>query len=181
MSASGTAYGAAAPTGRRRGLDAGIHDWQRVSNRLIWVELVAVLITGVIVTALVAAVLLPVTLLSRSPVLGGLVLGVIVLGFLVRMAFVPRRVHAIGYVLREDDMVFRRGILFSRLVAVPYGRMQLIDVNRGPVARLLGLSELRLVTAAASTGVTVPGLPEHDAAVLRDTLVSRAEERRVGL
>jgi membrane protein YdbS with pleckstrin-like domain len=90
-------------------------------------------------------------------------------------------VRAIGYVLREDDLVFRRGILYSRLVAVPYGRMQLVDITRGPVARALGLAELRLVTAAASTDVTLPGLPEQAAAELRDELVARAESRRVGL
>ena len=181
MSAGGTATGAAVSVARQRGLDAGIQGWLRVSNRLIWVELVSVLIAGLVVTALVAAVLLPVVLLSGSPLIGWLVIGAIAVAFIVRMAFVPRRVHAIGYLLREDDLVFRRGILFSRLVAVPYGRMQLVDVNRGPVARLLGLSELRLVTAAASSGVPIPGLTESAAATLRDTLVARAEERRVGL
>jgi membrane protein YdbS with pleckstrin-like domain len=54
-------------------------------------------------------------------------------------------------------------------------------VNRGPVARVLGLAELRLVTAAATSDVTLPGLPEQEAAELRDALVARAEERRVGL
>jgi membrane protein YdbS with pleckstrin-like domain len=59
--------------------------------------------------------------------------------------------------------------------------MQLVDVNRGPVARLLGLAELRLVTAAATSNITIPGLPEPVAAQVRDLLIDRAEERRVGL
>jgi membrane protein YdbS with pleckstrin-like domain len=101
--------------------------------------------------------------------------------FLVNLALVPRRVRAIGYQLREDDLLFRRGILFQRLVAVPYGRMQLVDINRGPLARALGLSELKFVTAAAATGVVIPGLPEQDAEELRDTLVALAESRRAGL
>jgi membrane protein YdbS with pleckstrin-like domain len=93
----------------------------------------------------------------------------------------PRRVRSIGYQLRDDDLLFRRGIMFHRVVSVPYGRMQLIDVNRGPVARFLGLAELRFVTAAAATGVTIPGLPDADADSLRDALVSLAETRRAGL
>jgi uncharacterized protein len=64
---------------------------------------------------------------------------------------------------------------------VPYGRMQLIDVNRGPVSRILGLAELKFLTAAASTGVSIPGLPIADAEVLRDRLVELAESRRTGL
>ncbi len=99
----------------------------------------------------------------------------------VSVAFVPRRVKAIGYALRDDDLVFRRGIFFQRLVAVPYGRLQLVDVGRGPVARILGLSKLSLVTAAASTGVSIPGLPADTAEELRDHLIALAETRRAGL
>ena len=100
---------------------------------------------------------------------------------IISFALVPRWVKAIGYQLRTDDLIFRRGILFRRQVAVPYGRLQLVDVSRGPISRLLGLSELRLVTAAVSTGVTIPGLPEAEAEELRDHLISVAETRRAGL
>ena len=104
----------------------------------------------------------------------------IVVGILA-LALVPRRVRAIGYQLRADDLLFRRGVFYRRQVAAPYGRLQLVDVSRGPVSRLLGLSELRLVTAAVSTGVTIPGLPQAEAEELRDHLISVAESRRAGL
>jgi len=101
--------------------------------------------------------------------------------FAVTIALTPRRVRSIGYQLRDDDVLFRRGILYQRFVAVPYGRMQLVDINRGPLDRLLGLSELKFVTAAAATGVVIPGLAEADAESLRDRLVALAESRRAGL
>ena len=59
--------------------------------------------------------------------------------------------------------------------------MQLVDITRGPVARALGLADLKFVTAAASTGVAIPGLPEEEAEHLRDRLVALAETRRAGL
>jgi membrane protein YdbS with pleckstrin-like domain len=96
-------------------------------------------------------------------------------------ALTPRRVRSIGYQLRADDLLFRRGLMWQRVVAVPYGRMQLVDINRGPIARLLALSELRFVTAAAASGVVIPGLPESIAEELRDKLVALAESRRAGL
>lgn len=108
-------------------------------------------------------------------------LAVSVVVAVVSFALVPRWVRAIGYQLRTDDLIFRRGILFRRQVAVPYGRLQLVDVSRGPISRLLGLSELSLVTAAVSTGVTIPGLPQAEAEELRDHLISVAETRRAGL
>jgi membrane protein YdbS with pleckstrin-like domain len=108
-------------------------------------------------------------------------LGAVVALWLVSMILVPFRVRAMKYRLRDDDFVFRRGIIFQRQVAVPYGRLQLIDVSRGPVARILGLSELRLVTASASSGVVIPGIVRDRALSLRDDLVAVAETRRAGL
>src|SRR5690554_1400495 len=107
--------------------------------------------------------------------------GAIAVVLLVSLIVTPRRVRAYGYQLREDDLVFRKGIMFLRIVAVPYGRMQLVDINRGPLSRMLGLSELKFVTAAASTGIVIPGLPADDAEQLRDHLVAVAESRRAGL
>ena len=56
-----------------------------------------------------------------------------------------------------------------------------MDISRGPISRLLGLAELRLVTAAASTGVSIPGMPFEITQQLRDQLIAVAETRRAGL
>ena len=151
-------------------------EWQRVSPKYIVVDLVGYLITGVVVTgvSLVPRLVFGWEWAWMLPV----VIGAISLLFVV---LTPRRVRAIGYSLREDDLVFRRGIMWSREVAVPYGRMQLVDITRGPIARAFGLSELKLVTAAAATGVVIPGLPDTVAEQLRDQLVAVAETRRAGL
>jgi membrane protein YdbS with pleckstrin-like domain len=149
--------------------------WQRVSPKLIVVE-----VAGSVMMALItlAAALAAFFLGFGIP---ALVLAAFFLMSVISAALVPRRVKAYGYQLREDDLVFRRGLLAQRIVSVPYGRMQLIDITRGPIARLVGLSDLKFVTAAASTGVAIPGLPEAAAVELRDRLVNLAESRRVGL
>ncbi|QNE48031.1 PH domain-containing protein [Glaciihabitans sp. INWT7] len=149
--------------------------WRRVSPRLVWVELVGG--AGFLLVVLAAGVVM-FLLQVWIPVV---VLGVLATISIVNLALTPRRVRSIGYQLREDDLLFRRGIMWQRFVAVPYGRMQLVDINRGPIARGLGLSELKFVTAAAAAGVTIPGLPEAEAEELRDHLVSVAESRRAGL
>lgn len=157
-------------------LDLPGTEWRGVSPKYIAVDLIGNVLFAIIV----------VVATSIAPFVSGVawlwavpsVLGVI---FVIGVALTPRRVRAIGYQLRADDLVFRRGLMFRRIVAVPYGRMQLVDINRGPIARPLGLSELKLVTAAAASGVTIPGLPEADAEELRDKLVELAETRRAGL
>ncbi|MFT4029938.1 MAG: PH domain-containing protein [Protaetiibacter sp.] len=152
-------------------------EWRRVSPKYIVVDLVGNLVTGVAATA---AASLPAWLLEWGAGWWVLAIGVGALS-LVLIALTPRRVRSIGYLLRDDDLLFRRGIMFQRFVAVPFGRMQLVDITRGPLARALGLAELRLVTAAAASGVVIPGLALADAEELRDRLVALAETRRAGL
>ncbi|MFF2371846.1 PH domain-containing protein [Agromyces sp. NPDC058110] len=151
-------------------------DWRRVSPKYVVVEVVGSLV-GMVV--FVAAFLVAYFVFGWWwAVWAAVAVGVI---SLVTIAFEPRRVRSIGYRLRADDLLFRRGIMYQRQVAVPYGRMQLVDVTRGPVARALGLADLKFVTAAAATAVTVPGIPFEDAERLRDELVALAETRRAGL
>ena len=156
-------------------LEIAAGEWQRVSPKYIPVDMIGTLIFGAIATAV-----------SFVPFwvgwAEGWLLGVGVAAiFIITLALTPRRVRAIGYQLRDDDLLFRRGIMFQRFVAVPYGRMQLVDISRGPIARAFGLAELKFVTAAASSGVLIPGLPLAEAEQLRDHLVAVAETRRAGL
>jgi membrane protein YdbS with pleckstrin-like domain len=156
-------------------LEIAVDEWRRVSPKLVVVELVSAIIS-VLVLAAAAAVMFWLQIWWLAIIVT--VFGVIAL---VNLILTPRRVRSIGYQLRADDLLFRRGIMWQRFVAVPYGRMQLVDINRGPIARWLGLSELKFVTAAASAGVTIPGLLAADAEELRDHLVAVAESRRAGL
>ena len=153
--------------------------WRGISPRYR-VELIV--LTSVAWLVISGAASLPLWIVGPSDFLWGwLIVGAIVTAGLIVIGFIPRRVRAMGYALREDDIVFRKGVFFQRIVAVPYGRLQLVDVGRGPIARALGLSQLSLVTAAASSGVSIPGLLLADAEQLRDHLIALAETRRAGL
>lgn len=153
--------------------------WLRVSPKYAWADLAVNVLWTLMLAVVYVLVLLFVP--EKPPVLVHLVVVAIVVILLVNCALAFRRVRAIGYVLREDDLLFRRGILFERFVAVPYGRLQLVDVTRGPLLRALGLANLKFVTASAATGVQLPGLPLEEAERLRDRLVELAETRRSGL
>jgi Uncharacterized conserved protein len=154
-------------------------DWRRVSPRHMVDEflstglLVALLMGGAISIALIPD--------FAGDVVKWVVVVVASLLSALALLLVPLRVRCYRYASRDDDFVFARGVIFQRFVAVPYGRLQLVDINRGPVSRALGLAELKLVTAAASSGVTIPGLRLAIAEQLRDQLVHLAESRRAGL
>jgi membrane protein YdbS with pleckstrin-like domain len=94
---------------------------------------------------------------------------------------IGRRVSSWGYAERADDLLVTSGILFRRLVIVPYGRMQLVDVKAGPIDRWLGITTVQLHTAAATTDASIPGLEPEVAAGLRDRLARMGEQRSAGL
>jgi membrane protein YdbS with pleckstrin-like domain len=94
---------------------------------------------------------------------------------------IGRQVRAMGYSERADDLLVVSGVMFRRLVLVPYGRMQLVDVRRGPIDRAFGLATVQLHTAAATSDAAISGLTPEAAAGLRDRLAALGETRSAGL
>jgi hypothetical protein len=92
-----------------------------------------------------------------------------------------RRVRSWSYAERDEDLLVQRGVLFSRLSVVPYGRMQFIDVTAGPFERSFGLATVRLHTAAAASDARIPGLAREEADRLRDRLAELGESQAQGL
>jgi membrane protein YdbS with pleckstrin-like domain len=122
-------------------------------------------------------------LLALGTAAWGAVLGAgVVLGLgVIAERIARRRVRAWRYVEREDDLLVQRGLLFSRLSVVPYGRMQFIDVTAGPFERSFGLATVRMHTAAAASDARIPGLSGDEAARLRDRLAELGEAQAAGL
>lgn len=86
-----------------------------------------------------------------------------------------------GYAERSDDIYISHGRMFRQLTVTPYGRMQIVKVESGPIERALGLASVELVTASAATNARIPGLPAAEAARLRDRLSELGESRSAGL
>jgi uncharacterized protein len=153
------------------------HDWTRVSPQLRAMRRAMVVAIGVVCLG----VLLIVAALSGVWLV--LVIGacVVALATLVALRVVDRNYLSWGYTERAEDLVVTRGVLFRRLVVVPYGRMQLVDVTAGPIERAFGIATVRLHTASAGTDARIRGLPPKEAARLRDRLAALGEARSAGL
>ncbi len=149
--------------------------WQGVSPRLITARLVSAGIT--LAVPVVAGAVLAVLVSPWFWLVAAVPAAILVWVALV----VPRQVRAIGYAERDDDLLIRKGILFRSLVVVPYGRMQYVDVEAGPLDRRLGIAKVQLHTASASTDANIPGLVPDEAERLRDRLTVRGETRLAGL
>lgn len=85
-----------------------------------------------------------------------------------------RRYAARGYVMGEDRLRVVRGVLFRSDTVVPFGRVQHIDVDQGPLERAYGLATLTLHTAGNhNASVSLPGLADADARAMRETIRAR--------
>jgi uncharacterized protein len=162
---------------------AGV-EFRRVSPKLIRVRLIE-RGTGALVAVVLACVPLALNMLglwARFPGWLAWSLAVAVLLAMVwRLALIPRQVRAIGFAERDDDLLIRGGIFFQRVMVVPYGRMQYVDVSVGPVERAFGLASIRMHTASASTDAVLEGLPAEEAARLREQLSALGEAKLAGL
>ena len=75
----------------------------------------------------------------------------------------------------------RPGPTARRLVSVPYGRLQYVDLQSGPLMRAFGLASCEIHTASPESGGSIPGLPAAEAEALRARLAARGEAQRAGL
>ncbi len=152
--------------------------WVRVSPRLITARRLVLALTLTPVVLVVGGIV------WASPAPTWVVPVALLVGLLVgawAWWLIGRRVRSYGYAERADDLLVTSGILLRRLVVVPYGRMQLVDVTAGPIDRWLGITTVQLHTAAATSDAAIPGLPPEQAAALRDRLAAVGERRSAGL
>ncbi|WP_028709188.1 PH domain-containing protein [Propionicicella superfundia] len=128
----------------------------------------------------VMAVVIPLAVLVRGP--WPWVAGVAGLGIIAwRQLRLGRWFRRWGYAEREDALYITSGLWWRSLTIVPYGRMQVVHVQAGPLDRAFGLAAVELVTASAESNARIPGLARAEAERLRDSLSERGESRSTGL
>ena len=94
------------------------------------------------------------------------------------------------YELTNDGFRKEKGVIWKKYVTIPYDRIQNVDIYRGILARILGLSDLHIQTAGMSASISrygawgkeaegrLPGLSREIAEQLRDELIRRARQSK---
>ncbi len=82
----------------------------------------------------------------------------------------PRR----GYALRARDILFRKGVFWRSVTAVPFNRIQHVETGSAPLDRRLGLATLSLYTAGGSgSDLRIDGLAADVAERLRGAILEK--------
>ena len=119
------------------------------------------------------------SILARNGVLpfGAIIGGAFVLAALAAFVLPPRRYRAWGYRMDEDELRIGSGLLIRTEAIVPFGRVQHIDIVRGPLQRHYGLGSLVLHTAGTrAASMLLPGLEITEAERMRDHIRSKIRE-----
>lgn len=158
---------------RLRG-DDGV-PWHPVSPALATVRRVSA--TAVLVPLAVACAVMAVVLWSWLAI-GSVVL---LLLWIWLMWLIGVQVRAISWAELPEELAIRKGRIWRRLITVPYGRIQYVDLTSGPYKRRLGLADIAVNTASPASSGDIPGLPADVAEELRVRLAARGEAQRAGL
>ena len=92
-------------------------------------------------------------------------------------AYIGARLRHQRWTLDDEGLTLRTGRVWWRETRVPASRVQHVDLKHGPLERRFRLATLVVHTAAVHlSGITVRGLDEADAQLLRDDLARQLDD-----
>lgn len=105
--------------------------------------------------------------------LGAVLLGVGVL-FALILAFQVLAWWRFTYTLLPDEMYIESGVFSRNRRSIPWDRVQDVEIERGPLARMLGLAKVRLETGGSGSDEgLLDSIALGDALALRDEIRAR--------
>lgn len=82
-----------------------------------------------------------------------------------------------GYLVREKDISFKKGLIFYKQTTVPFNRIQHVEINQGVLAKIFKLSSVKIFTAGGTASdLSIPGLPVETAHNLKAFLSDKISE-----
>lgn len=80
----------------------------------------------------------------------------------------PVSVPKKGYAVRDKDIIYKNGVFWRTVTAIPFNRIQHVEKSSTPLDRRFQLATLQLFTAGGSGGdLQIHGLPARTAEKLR--------------
>lgn len=99
---------------------------------------------------------------------------ILVLAAVIAVGYPRLKYRAWSWRLTPIALELRHGVVVRRHQAIPYFRIQQIDIAQGPLDRAAELATLQVTTASSSGGGALPGIAADDAPEIRAELLTRA-------
>lgn len=96
-----------------------------------------------------------------APLIVTFIFTLIVLSIVILVLYwIPRYYPTIHYHFTDTEIEWRRGVWFKKTGIVPYNRITNIDVEQGPLSRMLKIASLKIQTAGYSAPSGAGGTSE---------------------
>lgn len=93
---------------------------------------------------------------------------------LLMVGWVYISVPKLGYAVRERDVLYKSGVWWRSLTAIPFNRIQHVEKDSSPLDRFFGVANLKIFTAGSAGGdLRIEGLSDDIAERLRAFLLER--------
>ncbi len=93
---------------------------------------------------------------------------------LLNMAWIHFAFRYKKFAIRDKDVIYQRGLLFRKVTAIPFNRIQHCEVSQGPVERFFYLGRLNIFTAGgAASDLNMAGFTYEQAQRIRDFVLQR--------
>ncbi len=80
-----------------------------------------------------------------------------------------------GFVVRDKDIVYRSGVIWRKVTAIPFNRIQHVETSSSPLDRRFKLASLKVFTAGGAGGdLKIDGLGRDKAEQLRALVLEKA-------
>ena len=82
-----------------------------------------------------------------------------------------------GYLMREKDLSYQKGLITYKLITIPFNRIQHVEVNQGILAKFYKLSSVKVYTAGGhASDLSIPGIPVEIAQNIKTFLSEKISE-----
>ena len=148
----------------------GLEDKYKLINQISSAILLVLALIGFFLIAYFSSDNIPIKVLIGVPfifvVLFVLKLVLVILGFPIK-----------GYLLREQDVSYRSGLLIYKLTTIPFNRIQHVEVSQNMVEKSFGLSSVKVFTAGGSVSdLSIPGILPDKAHKIESFLLSKVSK-----
>lgn len=93
--------------------------------------------------------------------------------FLLRVGFKKK-----AYAFRNHDVIFRRGIIATNTMVIPYNRVQHVALHEGFIDRFFGLAKIEIFTAGGeSSDLKIPGIAKEEAENIKQLLMGKIQKQ----
>ena len=126
----------------------------------------------------IAGVSLTLPLMEVPPWVALSAVGIILLIAAIQTLAIVKGFPYKGYAIRTHDLLYRTGWLYKKQIAIPFSRVQHVEIRQGIFERVFGLHRLNVYTAGGdSSDLTIPGLPERTAQRLKEFILRETTTR----